>query len=120
MPDNRHQGTKTRQQAIHARCHDADDNGQGETVGGVVVMRYGENALQVIQNVKKRLLELQTGLPAGVRIKPVYDRSGLIERAVDTRGWIAADSHIHGTSSRCPSRPTYRYLKCSTCSGMAL
>jgi Cu(I)/Ag(I) efflux system membrane protein CusA/SilA len=60
----------------------ADDNGQGETVGGIVVMRYGENALQVIQNVKKRLKELQSGLPPGVRIKPVYDRSGLIERAV--------------------------------------
>ena len=60
----------------------ADDNGRGETVGGIVVMRYGENALQVIKNVKKKLHDLQAGLPKGVRIKPVYDRSGLIERAV--------------------------------------
>jgi len=61
-----------------------DLNGQGETVGGVVVMRYGENALQVIGNVKKRLAEIQGGLPEGVTIRPIYDRSGLIERAIGT------------------------------------
>ncbi|MGB2689360.1 MAG: efflux RND transporter permease subunit [Desulfobacterales bacterium] len=61
----------------------ADYNGTGETVGGIVVMRYGENALKVIENVKKRLDELKSGLPEGVRIKSVYDRSGLILRAVD-------------------------------------
>ena len=61
----------------------ADYNGTGEAVGGIVVMRYGENALEVIQNVKKRLEELKTGLPKGVRIKSVYDRSSLILRAVD-------------------------------------
>jgi len=61
----------------------ADYNGTGETVGGVVVMRFGENALKVIENVKKRLGELKSGLPEGVRIKTVYDRSGLILRAVD-------------------------------------
>ncbi len=61
----------------------ADYNGQGEVVGGIIVMRYGENALQVIDNVKKRLEELKSGLPEGVRIKAVYDRSGLILRAVD-------------------------------------
>ena len=61
----------------------ADYNGIGETVGGIVVMRYGENALEVINNVKKRLDELKTGLPEGVRLKTVYDRSGLILRAVD-------------------------------------
>ena len=60
----------------------ADDNGQGEVVGGVVVMRFGENALQVIENVKQRLRELKSGLPQGVRIKTVYDRSALILRAV--------------------------------------
>ncbi|MCB2147912.1 MAG: efflux RND transporter permease subunit [Deltaproteobacteria bacterium] len=60
----------------------ADDNGQGEVVGGVVIMRYGENALQVIENVKRRLEALKSGLPQGVRIKTVYDRSGLILRAV--------------------------------------
>ena len=61
----------------------ADNNGTGEVVGGVVVMRYGENALKVIENVKKRLDELKAGLPEGVRIKSVYDRSSLILRAVD-------------------------------------
>jgi copper/silver efflux system protein len=61
----------------------ADYNGTGETVGGVVVMRFGENALEVIDSVKKRLEELKAGLPEGVRIKTVYDRSGLILRAVD-------------------------------------
>jgi Cu(I)/Ag(I) efflux system membrane protein CusA/SilA len=61
----------------------ADYNGEGEVVGGIIVMRFGENALQVIDNVKKRLEELKSGLPEGVRIKSVYDRSGLILRAVD-------------------------------------
>jgi Cu(I)/Ag(I) efflux system membrane protein CusA/SilA len=45
----------------------ADYNGQGEVVGGIIVMRYGENALQVIDNVKRRLEELKSGLPEGVR-----------------------------------------------------
>ena len=61
----------------------ADYNGTGEVVGGVVIMRYGENALEVIENVKKRLEELKSGLPEGVRIRSVYDRSTLILRAVD-------------------------------------
>jgi Cu(I)/Ag(I) efflux system membrane protein CusA/SilA len=60
-----------------------DLNGTGEVVGGIVVMRYGENALEVIQNVKKRLEQLKAGLPEGVTIKTVYDRSALILRAVD-------------------------------------
>lgn len=59
-------------------------NGEGETAGGVVIMRSGENALQVIQRVKEKLAELQRGLPEGVVIKTGYDRSGLILRAVDT------------------------------------
>jgi Cu(I)/Ag(I) efflux system membrane protein CusA/SilA len=62
----------------------ADSNGKGEAVGGVIVMRYGENALAVIENVKNRLEQLKAGLPEGVRIKTVYDRSGLILRAIDT------------------------------------
>jgi len=62
----------------------ADYNGTGEVVGGVVIMRYGENALQVIKSVKNRLEELKSGLPEGVRIKTMYDRSGLIIRAIDT------------------------------------
>jgi Cu(I)/Ag(I) efflux system membrane protein CusA/SilA len=60
----------------------ADDNGDGEVVGGVVVMRYGENALEVIKKVKNKLEQLKTGLPDGVSIKPVYDRSALILRAI--------------------------------------
>ncbi len=62
----------------------AELDGRGEVVGGVVVMRFGENALATIENVKKKILELQAGLPEGVTVKTVYDRSGLIERAVDT------------------------------------
>jgi len=61
----------------------ADYNGTGEVVGGIIVMRYGENALEVIQNVKKRLEQLKAGLPEGVTLKSVYDRSALILRAVD-------------------------------------
>ncbi len=61
----------------------ADYNGEGEVVGGVIVMRYGENALQVIEDVKQRLKELESGLPEGVTVNSVYDRSGLILRAID-------------------------------------
>jgi Cu(I)/Ag(I) efflux system membrane protein CusA/SilA len=61
----------------------ADYNGTGEAVGGIIIMRYSENALAVIKNVKKRLEQLKAGLPEGVSIKTVYDRSGLILRAVD-------------------------------------
>ncbi len=59
-------------------------NGEGEVAGGVVIMRFGENALATIDRVKEKLEELKQGLPEGVEIVPVYDRSGLIERAVDT------------------------------------
>jgi Cu(I)/Ag(I) efflux system membrane protein CusA/SilA len=62
----------------------AELDGRGETVGGIVVMRYGENALTVIDEVKKRLEELKPSLPPGVRIVPTYDRSDLIHRAIDT------------------------------------
>lgn len=60
----------------------AEWGGQGETVGGVVVMRYGENALATIDRVKAKLESLKAGLPEGVTIKTAYDRSGLINRAV--------------------------------------
>jgi len=60
----------------------AELNGEGETVGGIVVMRFGENAQQVIDGVKEKLEELKKGLPQGVEVIPVYDRSALIERAV--------------------------------------
>ncbi|MFQ6608558.1 MAG: efflux RND transporter permease subunit [Fidelibacterota bacterium] len=61
----------------------ADRDGLGEVVGGVIVMRYGENALKVIHDVRDKLEELKTGLPEGVKILPAYDRSLLIERAID-------------------------------------
>ena len=61
----------------------AELNGKGEVVGGIVVMRYGENAANTINSVKARLEELTPGLPDGVEIIPVYDRSALIDRAVD-------------------------------------
>jgi Cu(I)/Ag(I) efflux system membrane protein CusA/SilA len=57
-------------------------NGEGEVAGGVVIMRFGENALRTIQAVRAKLEELKSGLPAGVEIVPVYDRGDLIERAV--------------------------------------
>ncbi len=60
----------------------AELDGEGETVGGIVVMRYGENAQQTIEAVKIRLEQLQQSLPEGVEVITVYDRSGLIERAV--------------------------------------
>lgn len=60
----------------------AELNGEGETVGGVVVMRFGENAQKTIDAVKSKLNELQKSLPDGVEVVTVYDRSGLIERAV--------------------------------------
>ena len=58
-------------------------DGEGEVAGGVIVMRYGENALATIERVRDKLDELKKGLPAGVEILPVYDRSDLIQRAVD-------------------------------------
>jgi len=61
-----------------------DLNGEGEVAGGIIIMRYGENALSTIQNIRKKLEELKAGLPAGVEIIPVYDRGDLIENAVDS------------------------------------
>ncbi len=61
----------------------AELDGEGEVVGGVVVMRLGENALATIQRVKSKLEELESGLPEGVEIVPVYDRSTLIHRAIE-------------------------------------
>ncbi len=61
-------------------------DGEGEATGGVIVMRSGKNALETIAAVKEKIKTLQAGLPKGVEIVPVYDRSGLIERAVDNLG----------------------------------
>src|SRR6266516_2448482 len=62
----------------------AELDGRGEVVGGIIVMRYGENALNVIDAVKKKIEEIKPSLPPGVRIVPVYDRSDLIQRAIAT------------------------------------
>jgi Cu(I)/Ag(I) efflux system membrane protein CusA/SilA len=62
----------------------SDLDGQGDAVGGIVVMRHGENAVNVIERVKAKLDELRPSLPAGVEVVPTYDRSGLIERAIQT------------------------------------
>jgi len=59
-------------------------NGEGEVVSGIAMARYGENALEVIHNLKKKVAEIAPGLPEGVTIEPVYDRSELIHRAIDT------------------------------------
>ncbi len=65
----------------------AELNGEGETVGGIVVMRFGENAQKTIDGVKAKLEELKKGLPEGIEVVTVYDRSGLIERAVNNLGY---------------------------------
>ncbi|MDH5589308.1 MAG: CusA/CzcA family heavy metal efflux RND transporter [Gemmatimonadota bacterium] len=62
----------------------ADLDGRGDVVGGIVVMRFGENALATIDRVKERIASLEATLPAGMVIQPVYDRSDLIHRAIDT------------------------------------
>ncbi|EKP0308677.1 efflux RND transporter permease subunit [Aeromonas veronii] len=61
----------------------AELNGEGEVVGGIIVMRYGENAQHTIDGVKARLVQLKSSLPEGVEIVTVYDRSDLIQRAID-------------------------------------
>jgi copper/silver efflux system protein len=62
----------------------AEWNGEGETVGGIVVMRFGMNALNVISGVKKKVAEISGSLPPGIEIVSGYDRSGLIEASIDT------------------------------------
>jgi len=61
-----------------------DLNGEGEVVGGIIVMRYGENAQTVIDRVKEKLIELEKGLPEGIEIQTSYDRSDLISKAIST------------------------------------
>lgn len=61
-----------------------DENGEGESVGGIIVMRYGENADNVIRAVKEKMKDIEKGLPEGVTFKTVYDRSTLIEAAIAT------------------------------------
>ncbi len=61
-----------------------DENGEGEKVGGIVVMRYGENADAVIRTIKTKMDEVQKGLPEGVKFQIAYDRCGLIEEAISS------------------------------------
>lgn len=61
-----------------------DENGEGEVVGGIIVMRYGENADEVIKNVKVKLADIEKGLPKGIKFKTAYDRSELIEAAISS------------------------------------
>jgi Cu(I)/Ag(I) efflux system membrane protein CusA/SilA len=60
-----------------------DADGEGEVVGGIVVMRYGENASEVIDALKEKMKDVEKGLPEGVKFKTSYDRSTLIEAAID-------------------------------------
>ena len=72
------------QMAGESRLGIFDLNGKGEAVGGIVVMRYGENADQVISNVKAKMAEVSKGLPEGVKFNIVYDRSGLIKESINS------------------------------------
>jgi len=73
----------------------ADLNGKGEVVAGIVIMRFGGDALKTIEAVKTRIAEIQRSLPSGVRLRPVYDRSDLIHRAIATlKGKLFEESLI--------------------------
>ncbi|MDN5935992.1 MAG: efflux RND transporter permease subunit, partial [Nitrosospira sp.] len=72
----------------------AELNGEGEVVAGIVVARYGQNALDVIDNVKSKIAEIASGLPEGVSLQTVYDRSDLIHRAIDNLQRILIEESI--------------------------
>jgi Cu(I)/Ag(I) efflux system membrane protein CusA/SilA len=72
----------------------AELDGEGEVTGGIIIMRSGKNALATIEAVKAKLAELERGLPAGVEIVETYDRSALIERAVDNLTWKLGEEFI--------------------------
>lgn len=74
----------TVQMSSDLRLGITEQNGDGEVVGGIVVMRYGENAKEVIDRIKERITDVEKGLPSGVKFKIAYDRSDLIEAAVAT------------------------------------
>ncbi|MBP6390153.1 MAG: efflux RND transporter permease subunit [Flavobacteriales bacterium] len=61
-----------------------EENGEGEKVGGIVIMRYGENAKDVIERVREKIKDVEAGLPEGITFKVAYDRSGLIDETIDT------------------------------------
>ena len=72
----------------------AELDGKGETVGGIVVMRYGENALNVIDGLKKKLEAIKGSLPPGVKVVPTYDRSTLIRNSISTLQWKLIEESI--------------------------
>jgi copper/silver efflux system protein len=72
----------------------AELNGEGEVVAGIAVARYGQNALDVIDNVKGRIAEISSGLPEGVSLQAVYDRSDLIHRAIDNLKRVLIEESI--------------------------
>ncbi len=69
-------------------------NGEGEVVAGIAMARYGQNALDVIHNLKSKIAEIASGLPEGVTIEPVYDRSDLIHRAIDNLKWTLIEESV--------------------------
>jgi len=69
-------------------------NGEGEVVSGIAMARYGQNALEVIHNVKEKIAEITQGLPEGVSIEPVYDRSQLIHRAIETLKYTLIEESV--------------------------
>jgi Cu(I)/Ag(I) efflux system membrane protein CusA/SilA len=72
----------------------AEFNGEGEAVSGIAVQRFGQNALGVIRSVKARIAEIAASLPEGIKIVPVYDRSDLIKRAIDTLSWTLLEEFL--------------------------
>jgi len=72
----------------------AELNGEGEAVSGIAVARYGENALKVIDNLKHKIAEISTGLPDGVSLQTIYDRSDLIKRAIDNLKQVLLEESI--------------------------
>src|SRR5512145_2085944 len=72
----------------------AELDGQGDVVGGIAVARYGQNAQDVIHNLKERISEIAPGLPEGVSIQPVYDRSDLIHRAIRNLNWTLLEESL--------------------------
>ena len=72
----------------------AELNGTGEVASGIVMARFGQNALDVIGHIKAKIAEITPGLPAGAEIVPVYDRSALIERAIDNLKWTLLEESL--------------------------
>ncbi len=79
-------------------------NGEGEVVSGIAMARYGQNALEVIHNLKAKIAEVSSGLPAGVTVETVYDRSDLIHRAIDTlKRTLIEEAHRRAGLHRLPA-----------------